>query len=120
MSEEESKEVPIQVESEGESNNLPLEEESESPSEELKELLSQEKEKSKEYELKLKHTLADFQNLEKKTNSEIQNRVNTKIDQLMIEFLQIYDDFVRAKEVFSKKNTNLKKENKLMQKLLIG
>ena len=106
MSEEESKEVPIQVESEGESNNLSLEEESESPLEKLKELLSQEKEKSKEYELKLKHTLADFQNLEKKTNSEIQNRVNTKIDQLMIEFLQIYDDFVRAKEVFSKKNIN--------------
>ena len=66
MSEEESKKVPIQVESEGESNNLSLEEESESPLEELKELLSQEKEKSKEYELKLKHTLADFQNLEKK------------------------------------------------------
>ncbi len=105
MSEEESK-VPIQVESDGESKNLSLEKESELSSEELNELLSKEKEKSKEYELKLKHTLADFQNLEKKTNSEIQNQVNTKIDQLMIEFLQIYEDFVRAKEVFSKKNVN--------------
>ncbi|KKM64314.1 hypothetical protein LCGC14_1502590, partial [marine sediment metagenome] len=109
-SEEESEDKPDslspQIESEEKLGGLPLQKESEEENElsveELKNLLSQEKEKTMEYELKFKHTLADFQNLEKKTNSEIQNRVNTKIDQLMIEFLQIYDDFVRAKEVFSK------------------
>ncbi|HET6517040.1 MAG TPA: nucleotide exchange factor GrpE [Nitrosopumilaceae archaeon] len=108
MSEEESNEIPVQVksdeESEEKSNELALEKESEEQElsvEELKELLAQEKEKTAQYESKLKYALADLQNLNRKIQSDIQNGINTKIDQLMIEFLQIYDDFVRAKEVFS-------------------
>ncbi|MFB5610664.1 MAG: nucleotide exchange factor GrpE [Nitrosopumilaceae archaeon] len=98
MSEEES-EVPVKVKSE----------ESEEPElsvDELKDLLSKEKEKTTEYELKLKHALADLQNLDRRTQSDIQNGVDTKIDQFMIEFLQIYDDFVRAKESFSQNDVN--------------
>ena len=70
--------------------------------------MSQEKEKTTELELKLKHALADLQNLDKKTKSDIENGVNTKIDQFMIEFLQIYDDFFRARESFSKNNIETK------------
>ena len=115
MSEEESNEVPVQVKSEEESeeklDDLLLQKESteehELSVEELKNLLSQEKEKTLEYELKFKRALADLQNLDRKTQSDIQNGVNTKIDQFMIEFLQIYDDFIRAKEAFSKNNVNV-------------
>lgn len=113
MSEEESNEIPVQVKSDEETeekpNELPLEKESDEPElsvEELKELLAQEREKTTKYESKLKYALADLQNLERKTQSDIQNGINTKIDQFMIEFLQIYDDFVRAKEVFSKNSVN--------------
>ncbi|KKM13493.1 hypothetical protein LCGC14_1715680 [marine sediment metagenome] len=70
-------------------------------------LLSQEKEKTMEYELKFKRALADLQNLDRKTKLDIESGINTKIDQFMIEFLQIYDDFVRAKEAFSKNNVNV-------------
>jgi len=73
---------------------------------ELKEQLSREKKKSSEIKFQLQHTLADFQNLERKTKSEIENGVNIKIDQFMLDFLQIYDDFVRAREAFSKNNIN--------------
>ena len=64
-------------------------------------LLELEKKKVAEYEEKLKHVLADFQNLSKKTQSDIENGVNSKIDEFILDFLKIYDDFVRAKEVFS-------------------
>ena len=74
---------------------------------ELKNLLEKEKEKSQDLENKLKHVLADFQNLNKKTQFEIENGVNTKLARFMIEFLTIYDDLVRAKEVFSKGEGNM-------------
>ncbi len=125
MSEEESNEVPVQVKSEEESeeklDGFPLQKESEEEHElsveELKNLLSQEKEKTTEYELKLKHALADLQNLDRKTQSDIQNGVNTKIDQFMIEFLQIYDDFVRAKEAFSKNDVNTEGLNSILKNM---
>ncbi|HEU04519.1 MAG TPA: nucleotide exchange factor GrpE [Nitrosopumilus sp.] len=107
-------EVNSEEESEEKLNGLPLQKESEESEEEpelsleeLKKLLSQEKEKTMEYELKFKRALADLQNLDRKTKLDIESGINTKIDQFMIEFLQIYDDFVRAKEAFSKNNVNV-------------
>ncbi len=125
MSEEESNEVPVPVKSEEESeeklDDLLLQKESteehELSVEELKNLLSQEKEKTTEYELKFKRALADLQNLDRKTQSDIQNGVNTKIDQFMIEFLQIYDDFVRAKEAFSKNDVNTEGLNSILKNM---
>ena len=69
--------------------------------EELSKLLNLEKQKVIECEEKLKHALADFQNLTRKTQSNIENGINTKVDEFVLDFLKIYDDFVRAKEVFS-------------------
>ena len=124
MSEEESNEIPVQVKSEEESEEKPdglsLQLGSEEPElsvKELKDLLSQEKEKTTEYELKLIHALADLQNLDRKTQVDIQNGVNTKIDQFMIEFLQIYDDFVRAKEAFSKNDVNTEGLNSILKNM---
>lgn len=76
--------------------------------EEFKILLEKEKEKSQDLENKLKHVLADFQNLNKKKQTEVENSVNTRLAQFMIEFLKIYDDFVRAKEVLSNNEQNTK------------
>lgn len=75
---------------------------------ELIELLKKEKEKVSFFEDKFKRALADFQNLEKKTKSEIENRVNAIVDEIILDFLQIYDDLVRAKEAYSKYDMNTK------------
>ena len=55
----------------------------------------------------LKHVLADYQNLSKKTQSEIESGINNKIAKFMLDFLKIYDDLIRAKEVFSKSENNI-------------
>jgi molecular chaperone GrpE len=65
---------------------------------ELKAELETTKQNLVEYEEKLKHSLADFQNLQRKTHSDIENGINLKIDKLFLNFLTIYDDFILAKK----------------------
>jgi len=74
---------------------------------ELKEKLSSATQNLASCEENLKRSLADFQNLQKKTNSDIQNGVNVKIDQFMKNFLSIYDDFNRAKKSMIEENVNV-------------
>ena len=83
------------------SQGTKIEIEEEPSIENLQKLLAEEKQKVISLEEKFKHVLADFKNLERKTQTDIENGVNDKIDKFMISFLQIYDDFVRAKEVFT-------------------
>ena len=134
-----SNEIPVDVESENNSNEIPVDVESENEPEsndsseesksieisieELSKLLELEKQKVSEHEEKLKHVLADFQNLNRKTQSDIENGVNTKVDEFILDFLKIYDDFIRAKEVFSESKINsdgldsiLKNMNSLLKK----
>jgi len=105
-SESNSDEIPVNVISENETENNSQKPESEINVEEISKLLDLEKQKSFEYEEKLKLVLADFQNLNRKTQSDIENGVNSKIDEFALDFLKIYDDFVRAKEVFSESKIN--------------
>ncbi|CAD6517017.1 Protein GrpE [metagenome] len=72
----------------------------------LENLLEKEKQKVQDYEEKLKHVLADYQNLNRKTQSDIEKGVNTKIDEFMLDFLKIHDDFIRAKQVFTESKIN--------------
>jgi molecular chaperone GrpE len=72
----------------------------------LKNFLEKEKQKTQVYEEKIKHILADYQNLNRKTQSDIEKGVNTKIDEFMLDFLTIYDDFIRAKRVFAESKIN--------------
>lgn len=74
---------------------------------ELKEKLSSSTQDLALCEEKLKRSLADFQNLQKKINTDIQNGVNAKIDQFMKNFLPIYDDFNRAKKSMIEENVNV-------------
>lgn len=99
-----SDEIPVNVISKNkiENNSTELE----LNVEELSKLLDLEKQKSSEYEEKLKLVLADFQNLSRKTQNDIENGVNTKINEFSLDFLKIYDDFIRAKEVLSDSKIN--------------
>ena len=115
-----SDEIPVNVISEKQTktNEIPVSDESEhsntseeleSPQvtvDEISKLLDLEKQKVIEINEKLKHALADFQNLNRKTLSDIQNGVNAKVDEFILDFLKIYDDFIRAKEVFSESKIN--------------
>ncbi len=118
MSKEESK-IPIEVKEE-EPSELSEEsfsdinqEESESKIEskeipdDLQELLEKQKETLATCEEKLKHSLADYQNLERKIKSDIEKGVNTKIDQFMLKFISIYDDFIRAKTILAEQKVNV-------------
>ena len=74
---------------------------------ELQELLTNEKQNYSSSKEKLKRSLADFQNLQKKTYLDIENGVNAKIDSFMKNFLFLYDDFVRAKTALSNENVDV-------------
>ena len=130
MSEENnSDEIPVEVISDEKIETNNSEEESkhtdnlEQISEDPIKLLELEKQKVSQSEEKLKHVLADFQNLSRKTQSDIENGVNSKINEFMLDFIKIYDDFIRAKEVISESKINadglnsiLKNMESLMQK----
>ena len=45
----------------------------------------------------LQRALADYQNLEKRSQTDIHQRVLQKTNQLMLNFIGIYEDFIRAK-----------------------
>lgn len=80
--------------------------EPESELETLKIQLDEEKEKTFSYEKKIQYLLADFENLKKRSEIDIQNRVNSITDGIVLKFLGMYDDFVRAKDALSKQNAN--------------
>ena len=108
-SEKDSDEIAVDLSSENKPESDDSSEESkptETSIEELSKLLELEKQKVLEYEEELKHVLADFQNLNRKTQSNIENGVNAKVDEFVLDFLKIYDDFVRAKEVVSESKIN--------------
>ncbi len=98
------KSLPIQEESENKTvqEEIGTENESnESLISELEHKLAKEEQKLDVCQEKLKHALADFQNLERKTKLDIENGVNLKIDKFMLGFLSIYDDFILAKKVLN-------------------
>jgi len=88
-----------ELESEYESDKLPIAK--------LKESLAEQEQNLAKCQEKLKHSLADYQNLERKTKTDIENGVNFKIDKFMVKFLSIYDDFVLAKKVLSNQKIDI-------------
>ena len=124
MSEENnSDEIPVEVISDEKIETNNSEEESkhtdnlEQISEDPIKLLELEKQKVSQYEEKLKHVLADFQNLSRKTQSDIENGVNSKINEFMLDFIKIYDDFTRAKEVISESKINADGLNSILKNM---
>ena len=72
----------------------------------LKTQLEKEKEKVSSCETKIQYLLADFENLKKRAEIDVQTRVNSITDKIILKFLGMYDDFVRAKDVLSKQDIN--------------
>ena len=118
-----SDEIPVKVITEEKIETSNSEDESkpvddtEQISEDLSKLLELEKQKVSQSEEKLKHVLADFQNLSRKTQSDIENGVNSKINEFMLDFIKIYDDFIRAKEVISESKINADGLNSILKNM---
>ena len=116
-------EIPVEVLSENETDsNNKIEEldnmdNNDNTSEDLSKLLELEKQKTLQFEEKLKHVLADFQNLSRKTQNDIEIGVNSKINEFILDFLKIYDDFIRAKEVISESKINADGLNSILKNM---
>ena len=116
-------EIPVEVLSENETDSSNKIEEldnmdnNDNTSEDLSKLLELEKQKTLQFEEKLKHVLADFQNLSKKTQNDIETGVNSKINEFILDFLKIYDDFRRAKEVISESKINADGLNSILKNM---
>lgn len=69
-------------------------------------LLQAEVAKSSRYEQKLKLALADYQNLTKRTASEIEAGIAARLGGLVSDVLGVRDDFVRARDTFAKEQVD--------------
>jgi molecular chaperone GrpE len=67
-------------------------------------------EKEKKKSLRL---LADYQNLEK----QIIDRINARGDKIILDFLTVYEDFVRAKNVYEKEGGNVDSLNSIIKNM---
>lgn len=57
-----------------------------------------------EFEEKYKRALADYINLERRAEATIRDGINQKVDAIMRDFLNIYDDFERARDAYKAQN----------------
>jgi len=73
---------------------------------ELNDLLQKEKEKS----LRLQ---ADYQNLEKQTI----DRINARGDKIILDFLTVYEDFIRTKDAYEKEGANVDNLNSIIKNM---
>ncbi|RMW40918.1 MAG: nucleotide exchange factor GrpE [Candidatus Nitrosopelagicus sp.] len=77
---------------------------------ENREVISDEIKKLQDKNIELKdkwqRALADYQNLERRTQTEISQRVSEKTNNLLLNFLNIYEDFLRAENSLSKEKIN--------------
>ena len=69
-------------------------------------LIQEYKQKLETCEDNLQRALADYQNLEKRSHTEVQQKVLEKTNQLMLNFIGIYEDFVRAKSALINDGVN--------------
>jgi len=73
-------------------------------------IVSDDLEKEKQKSLRL---LADYQNLEKQTV----DRINTRGDKIIFDFLTVYEDFIRAKDAYEKEGGNVDSLNGIIKNM---
>ena len=86
-------------------SNEELDENTSSSNEET-EVIENEQEKLSICEDKLQRALADYQNLERRNTIEISQKILQKTNQLMLSFIGIYEDFIRARISLVNDNSN--------------
>ena len=67
-------------------------------------------EKEKQKSLRL---LADYQNLEKQTV----DRINAREDKIILNFLTVYEDFIRTKDAYKKEGGNVDNLNSIIKNM---
>ena len=67
-------------------------------------------EKEKQKSLRL---LADYQNLEKQTI----DRINVRENKIILDFLTVYEDFIRAKNIYEKEGGNVDNLNSIIKNM---
>ena len=70
------------------------------------EFLKKLNEENSDLKEKWQRALADYQNLERRTQTEISQRVSEKTNNLFLNFINIYEDFIRAENSLSKEKIN--------------
>ena len=114
MSSDDSDDISVKI---IENNNETEQDKIDQTSEDTTDLLQLEKQKLSDCEDKLKHVLADFQNLSRKTQTDIENGIATKLTEFILDFLKIYDDFVRAKDALSENEVNAQGLNSILKNM---
>ena len=114
MSSDDSDDISVKI---IENNNETEQDKIDQTSEDTTDLLQLEKQKLSDCEDKLKHVLADFQNLSRKTQTDIENGIATKLFEFILDFLKIYDDFIRAKDALSENEVNAQGLNSILKNM---
>ena len=78
----------------------------ESVSEKNTEIIKDDEDKLSICEDKLQRALADYQNLDRRNKIEISQKILHKTNQLMLSFIGVYEDFIRAKTALINDNSN--------------
>ena len=74
---------------------------------ELKERLEKEKQNTNEYIEKWKRALADYENLNKRSSLDINNKVTNETNKIMLNFLTVYEDLIRASSTLTDSQKNV-------------
>ena len=74
---------------------------------ELKERLEKEKQNTNDYIEKWKRALADYENLNKRSSLDINNKVTNETNKIMLNFLTVYEDLIRASSTLTDSQKNV-------------
>jgi len=77
---------------------------------ELKNLLEKETERSKTFQAK-------YENLRKDLEKETVNRINSRGDKIILDFLTVYEDFIRTKNAYEKGGANVDSLNGIIKNM---
>ena len=78
---------------------------------ELKNLLEKETERSKTFQAK-------YENLQKDLEKDTVNRINSRGDKIILDFLTVYEDFIRAKDAYEKEGGNVDSLNGIIKNMV--
>ena len=70
------------------------------------ELLEAETARSREFEGRFRRALADYTNLERRAAQSIQDGIDRQTDAIFRDFLDLYDDFGRARQAYREQGTD--------------
>ena len=74
---------------------------------ELNGLLEKEKQNTNDYIEKWKLSLADYENLNKRSSLDINNKVTNETNKIMLNFLTVYEDLIRASSTLTDSQKNV-------------